>query len=41
VEVFVVVADGLSCGTEVQEVIKQVPVKTRRAEIKNFFIGCV
>ena len=39
VEVFVVLADVLSCGTEVQEVNKQLPAKTRRAEIRNFFIG--
>ena len=39
VDVFVVLADVLSCGTEVQEVNKQLPTKTRRAEIRNFFIG--
>jgi hypothetical protein len=39
VDVFVVLADVLSCGTEVQEVNKQLPAKTRRAEIRNFFIG--
>jgi hypothetical protein len=33
-----VLADVRSCGTEVQEVIKQLPTNIKRAEIRNFFI---
>jgi hypothetical protein len=39
VDALVVVEVGLSCGTEVQEVSKQLPTRMRRAEMRSFFIG--
>jgi hypothetical protein len=29
----------VSCGTEVQDVNKQLPTRIRRAEMRSFFIG--